>query len=363
MLKVFIFLIVIKFNLSNKDLGLNKISKNNVNSSVIIQNYTKSNSLKKNVILGIISKYTWKRVAPFFKSLLKAKLKNCDIVMFVRDVSKLLINNLKNIGVNVHIIPEKYKNISTINCRWKMYIDFLKNKKNVYNLVFSADTRDTIFQKDVFNYYQNHSSFLGIAIEDGTLNSPINKKWIINFCGKELFETIMTERIICIGSLWGTLDKFLEFSIVFWKKLFKNPNAIEQGIANFLFYHEKLFQDYLIKSDNYGPVMTIGITRRENIHLDSENNILNFRGEIASVVHQYDRKHDIASTVINKFCPELIETNKTNIQNDKIILAKKLEKFKMSKKSNLINFIFLNIFFSFILLIKNFLNILKKRII
>ena len=173
MLKVFIFLIVIKFNLSNKDLGLNKISKNNVNSSVIIQNYTKSNSLKKNVILGIISKYTWKRVAPFFKSLLKAKLKNCDIVMFVRDVSKLLINNLKNIGVNVHIIPEKYKNISTINCRWKMYIDFLKNKKNVYNLVFSADTRDTIFQKDVFNYYQNHSSFLGIAIEDGTLNSPI----------------------------------------------------------------------------------------------------------------------------------------------------------------------------------------------
>ncbi len=100
--------------------------------------------------------------------------------------------------------------------------------------------------------------------------------------------------------------------------------------------------------------MTIGKTRRENIHLDSENNILNFRGEIASVVHQYDRKHDIASTVINKFCPELIETNKTNIQNDKIILAKKLEKFKMSKKSNLINFIFLNIFFSFILLIKNF---------
>ena len=86
--------------------------------------------------------------------------------------------------------------------------------------------------------------------------------------------------------------------------------------------------------------MTIGKTRREDIHLDSENNILNFRGEIASVVHQYDRKHDIASTVINKFCPELIETNKTNIQNDKIILAKKLEKFKMSKKSNYFELIY-----------------------
>ena len=95
MLKVFIFLIVIKFNLSNKDLGLNKISKNNVNSSVIIQNYTKSNSLKKNVILGIISKYTWKRVAPFFKSLLRFIIINLNIK------NNLINNNIINKNIKI----------------------------------------------------------------------------------------------------------------------------------------------------------------------------------------------------------------------------------------------------------------------
>lgn len=34
--------------------------------------------------------------------------------------------------------------------------------------------------------------------------------------------------------------------------------------------------------------MTIGITPPKNITLDKDNNILNFKGEIAEVVHQYD---------------------------------------------------------------------------
>ena len=52
--------------------------------------------------------------------------------MFVRNISKDAIKYLQNIGVFIFEIPDKFKNISVINLRWKLYIDFLKeNKKNI----------------------------------------------------------------------------------------------------------------------------------------------------------------------------------------------------------------------------------------
>ena len=52
--------------------------------------------------------------------------------------------------------------------------------------------------------------------------------------------------------------------------------------------------------------MTIGLTESKKIILDEEDNILNFKGEIASVIHQYDRNADIMLKVMNKYCPELL---------------------------------------------------------
>lgn len=273
---------------------------------------------KKNVILGLIENYSFAKILPFFESLLKIKFEYCDIVMFVRYISPVIINYLSDIGVKVIMIPPIYKNVRAINIRWKMYADFLKDKINKYNLVFHTDIRDTIFQKDVFQYYKDYKPFLGVAIEDGTLENRINKLWITDYVGEERYKKISKERIICIGQLWGTIDKFLEFSNLFWIKL-KESKAIEQGIYNYLIYNDKIFKDYIIKSDNYGPIMTIGLTEANKIHLDVKNNILNFNNEIAAVVHQYDRNKDIVKIVINKFCPELFIFYK----NTNFILEKK----------------------------------------
>ena len=80
--------------------------------------------------------------------------------------------------------------------------------------------------------------------------------------------------------------------------------------------------------------MTIGLTKRKNILLDSKDNILNFNGKIAAVIHQYDRKGDIVKIIKKKYCPELLKSfisinnsskklNKTNIifYSEKFILS------------------------------------------
>lgn len=228
-------------------------------------------------------------------------------MIFYDKITKHTIKKIKSYGVIVYEIPIKFRNVSIINCRWKIYEDFINDNKDRYRLAFAVDIRDSFFQRDVFKDFENiKKPFLGIAIEDGILSERINKKWIINAYGKDLYKTIEHERIICVGTIWGTVDKFSEFSKIMWEKLnskwsIKNK-VIEQAVTNFLIYHDKLFNEFLIKSfNNNGSIMTLALTNDSNIKLDDKNNVLNENGEIVAVVHQYDRKHFIVTKIKKKF--------------------------------------------------------------
>lgn len=274
--------------------------------------------------------------------------------MFVKNISSSLRNYLKSIGVLVLEISKEYKEIDITKLRWKLFIDFLKEKKNEYNLIFLTDVRDTFFQKDIFQNYENISSFLGVAIEDGTLNETINKKWVIDFAGEEKYKTIQNEKIICFGTIWGTFDKILELSIFLWEKLKFNSNSTDQGIGNYLIYYEKIFENYLLKSDNNGPIMTIGLTDSRKIIIDSKNNILNFKGEIAAVIHQYDRKPNIVFNVNNKF---LFSNN----QRVKIFIHSYLTEENKYKTQNIITFFILFQIFTILLFVKIILSTSKAN--
>ena len=305
MVNLLIFIIAFYLNICKVNI-LKKNNNTNFNTTIEYKG-------KKNLIVGTIQNYPLKVILPFFKSLKNSDFTNYDIVIFTRNVSPELINYLISIKVIVYQISENYKHFPAFTIRWKLYIDFLNKNKNKYKLVLHADVRDTIFQKDIFKFYENYGPFFGIAIEDGLLSQEVNKQWVIGYCGEEKYNKIKNERIICFGTLWGTLDKFLEFSNIFWQKLIQKPYVIDQAIGNYLIYYEKVLKDYIIKSDNFGPVMTLALSKRCNILVDKDNRILNFGGQIASIIHQYDRKLDIKMSIINRYCPEKLNLNISGI--------------------------------------------------
>lgn len=321
----------------------NNILEHNNNENHNLRDINLSNTLisKKNLILGVIQEYSLVTVLPFFKSIIRSKFTNCDVVIFFRKISQDLIEYIKRIGILSFEISHEYENDNIVSLRWKIYANYLNEKKNEYNLVFIADVRDTLFQSDIFKYYERHKSFLGLAIEDGTLNETSNRIWITNFVGLEKHKDIENERIICLGTLWGTLDKVLEFSTLFWEKYLSNTTFVDQGVANYLFYYEKLLKEFIVKSDNYGPVMTVGLTQSKNLILDNENNLLNFKGEIAAVIHQYDRKNEIFTKLLYKYCPEfnISDDIEFNYRNN-------------NEKADINNFVCFYIFFIIILIIK-----------
>ena len=302
----------LKLNLSLYKKNFLSINKNKEETSDNLKIINTKNQIinrfKKNLIIGVFANYNWKVVEPFFVSFKRVGFENCDCVMFVNNIQLETKKKIETFGVIIHEVPNKLKNYKLINYRWKIYEDFLKDNLDKYNLVFTTDLRDSFFQKDVFKYYGNQQSFLGVAIEDGILSYEWrNRQWVLNAYGNEVLKKIGNERIICVGTIWGTADKFLEFSKIMWEKLSSEWslkfNVIEQGVTNFIIYYSKAFSQCLVKSDNQnGFVMTIGITKRENIKLDSDNNILNGKGEIAAVIHQYDRKIDIVKMVKKKYC-------------------------------------------------------------
>lgn len=273
---------------------------------------------KKNLVIGVIDGFSWIKVKPFFISYIKANFKNCDCIIFYRKIKDDTLNKIKSLGIITFEIPKKYNNMKINNVRYKIYKDFLNDKLDKYNMVLHVDVRDTYFQKDVFKFYKNKKHFIGLALEDGNMTDKISSSWMKHQYGKEIYEELKNKAIICSGTIWGTIDKFLELAKYIWKEIEKKSpykySIHDQTAEAYLIYHKNMFNDCIITSDIYsGPVMTVGISNK-NFSYDSEDNLLNLKGDIAAVIHQYDRKHKIVKIVKKKFIniPGNKITNKKN---------------------------------------------------
>ena len=271
-------------------------------------------------MLSIIVKYSLKKILPFLKSFIKNSFENCDVVFFINQISHTVTNYLNSLGIILCEIPGKLDDPRNIyKYRWKFYRDYLVENKEKYNIVLSVDAKDTIFQTEFFKIYENYKPFIGFSYENEYIKKSNDKILIINNFGIDMFKKIENKRIINSGTIWGTLNEFCQFSNILYEKLLVYPQIIDQTLVNYLIYHEKILSHCLqIISDEYGPVITIGLTKRENIFLDAQNNIFNNKGYIYSIIHQYDRHPDLKQIMVNKYCPEI--TNITNIIRFFIIL-------------------------------------------
>jgi len=284
------------------------------NCRILTEENTKTNKIdqKKNLILVAITNYKWNNLVIFFKSYQKSNFENSDFVVFSHNQDEETIDKMKSFGAIIHPFPEELQNVNITESRWKIYSGFLKSNLDKYNMVFICNVIDTLFQKDIFQYYKNiKKSFIGMALEDAFLSrEPINRDWIVKSYGEEYAKTLKNERVICISTIWGTADKIIEFSDKMYEVLSseysKQIYAVDQGVGNYLIYHDKMFKDCIIFSENRdGPVMTLGSAHPSFINFDSDKNILNTIGEVASVVYQYECHYDLRKNAVMKYCPEL----------------------------------------------------------
>ena len=279
--------------------------------------------------------------------------------MFVYELSEDTINKIKSFGCILKDIPSEYAEMRLENVRWKMYADYLNENPDKYNIVLHADSRDTIFQQNIFQIYDNDKPFLGVALEQDNLTEHLNQKWIKYISNEEVYNKIKNERIICGGTIIATSDKFLLLANKIWEKAKIDPYEVkihDQALINYIVYYEKVFDDCLIKSENKeGKIITLGIVKKK-FEIDSEDNILNEDGEIASLAHQYNRLDYFLEKVKKKYCIE-----------GKVKITKKIYKKKeiYHPKSFLPSLILIIVVIVIIVIIASFFkfrNIVKRNI-
>ena len=245
----------------------------------------------KNLVLGVAKGYDWHTLEPFVNSF-KKNCPSAELVFFVDDVSEFTRDKLIRKGVIVEKFPDGLDGIPN-NTRWKVFLDFLEVHGDEYEQIFITDTRDVIFQSDVFEQFAGLSNWLGCVTEVGdirgsTTGNTINYEWIVSCFGKDEAEKIADQKVICCGTVIGSAAEMKILCRELWKILaHKTTDVFDQAVMNCLAYNGLLPIENLLEiAFDDGAIFTNGLIMNNATRGDF---ILRSDGGIPAVVHQNDR--------------------------------------------------------------------------
>jgi len=275
---------------------------------------------KKNLILGTITHYKFYVIKPFF-STLRSTGYSGDVALFHSNIPLHTVHRLRQRGVVLipfeslfpHLQPilakhlirwADEKRISTLNLvcfRHLLAYCYLKEFGEKYKHVMLTDIRDVIFQKDPFNFSIGEKLCCFLEREGVSLGQqPINAQWIELAFDKATLEWLSDKPIVCAGITIGPTNLIIDYLEKMIDLFMRAPGkgwevtpsqAIDQAVHNYLVF-SKLLTDATLYPNDAGPVLTVGI--EDNVSLNNSGFIVNKRGDVPNIVHQYDRHWHVA---------------------------------------------------------------------
>lgn len=175
--------------------------------------------------------------------------------------------------------------------------DYLDAHGDDYEQVLCTDTRDVIFQGDVFESFAGYTNWLGCVTEYADIGkNTCNYDWLTDLFGQEEADKLSDKKIICSGTVLGTVNEMKIFCRELWKILqHKTTDIFDQGVMNYLVYNNLLPIENLFGIDCVsGEIFTCGLVKNNQIRGDK---ILREDGGVPAVVHQYDRHAELVGLV------------------------------------------------------------------
>ena len=260
-----------------------------------------------NLILSAGIGYKWNNLKIFIKSL--RKVSNDRVIIIVDDNFDKTTKE-KFTQYKIEYYNYKKKKLSNIpglknsksdigQRRYEMYFFILKNLIKKPKKVFLTDSRDVVFQSNIFNnrFKQPLNFFLE---KEKILNDTRNTRWLKRTVGTKIFDKIKNNLISCSGTTYGNFDEILNYSLLMKKNLylfpykrplrhqiiFKNVAPYDQGIHNYLIYN-KFFKDFECHNNNISKICTTAYMKK--FRFNKKGQLINKAKKIYSIIHQYDR--------------------------------------------------------------------------
>ena len=262
--------------------------------------------MKKNLVMGTASGFDWDTLEPFVTSFVM-NVKSAELVLFLKDISDFTLDRLKRCGKDVlKIEPFEHNEIKTMGIdRFKNFKRYIDSHGEDYEQIFITDTRDVIFQGDIFESFKGYKNFLGYSTEADDIRgsktgSKMNYEWIKDVFGKEEADKLLDKKIICAGgAVIGTPREVKIFLEMLLSKNFPSEKfAFDQAAFNYLVWNNLLPIKNLIDIDVYsGEIFTVALYVNLYPINIRDGKILRGDGGVPAVVHQYDRHQELIKIV------------------------------------------------------------------
>ena len=266
----------------------------------------------KNLILGAAKGYGWDVLEPFVASR-KKNCPNAKLVLFVEDISDFTRNKLVCAGVTLENFFFDSKFVAN-NTRWKIFAEYLARAD--CDNVLIADTRDVIFQGDIFAEFENFSDWLALPTEGDNFRGDqtgdtLNRQWLTEIYGATA-DKLLDKKIFCDGTVIGSRREVKIFAETLWAHVDEIQSRVnfrihDQSVANWIIYNELLPVKNFFAIDIDGAILTMGLAGKFFIR---GNKIL--RGEkIPAIAHQYERFEQTAQLADKIFRDKNFRANKS----------------------------------------------------
>lgn len=283
--------------------------------------------MKRNLVMGAVSGYSFDQLRPFITSLQQTSFTG-DIVILYTDLSPDTLNSLTE--HNVIVRPLRYRGKGAVNSWsrfWKHvkpgmpvlklfglhrfamkmltplqtsrffgYNDFLKKHRTHYANVLLTDIRDVIFQDDPFRRfeYQKLQCFEEDLImrEETRFNLP----WIQTLFGPDAADSFLDCQVVCSGTIMGKTEVMITYLDAYEKQLSKAVNIGEAGSDQGL--HNLMVRTLYKANSNVVPngtaeVLTVTASNLYRYKVDKAGRFIDINDNVIPVIHQYDRSPEL----------------------------------------------------------------------
>ena len=257
------------------------------------------------------------QVASRFARSLRETGARCRLVTMLpaSDASRALVQTLAEFQVTPYYYDTSRPPYTALRgnraklIRYWAALDYLRSHHPAAGRVLLADSRDIIFQRDPFTIPPDPERPLDVFLEDyfrDFANSGINRGHVVPCFGSDAVQRVFLtppRSVSCSGVTMGSRAAVLRYLRLMWSEMRKpiySAQCLEhdQAFHNWLLWTGRLSPVRAWTNED-GPVTTIGWP--EHLYRDRFGRVLNRRGELVHLVHQYDRRKRLIASLGRRY--------------------------------------------------------------
>ncbi len=261
----------------------------------------------KYTIIGCITRYGVEQIKPFVESIEKSGYSG-EKLMLVYEITQDTIDYLNDKGwiliqsePQQHIILQRFRD---------MYQVLHQHETDV---VIWVDVKDIVFQKDPTEWLDKNMNKDILAFSESLKFG--NEEWARLNAGSSFpmeWEWLQNEEIYCAGTIVGKRDAIrdLFIDIYRWSLTTSNTEQLADQAAYNILIHLHQFKDivqFVKQQEGFAAQLHLKLKKGSNLPYTEELvtidgvEVKNSKGELFTLVHQYDRNEELKKLIENKY--------------------------------------------------------------